>query len=123
MKKTMLEIAGCARASSTSGRPCPVSDLFGVEGGSCSSGSGGRRGGGERHRLGPADRRPRGSDRRGEPAPQQGHAEHPYVPLSLSDPGIGWVLAFTIAAEIGEIERFSEPQEAGGPRADPRVVE
>jgi transposase len=28
----------------------------------------------------------------------------------LSGLGIGWVLAFTIAAEIGEIERFSSPQ-------------
>ena len=39
-----------------------------------------------------------------------GHADHPYVPLLLSVPGIGWVLAFTIAAEIGETERFSSPQ-------------
>jgi transposase len=28
------------------------------------------------------------------------------VPLLLSVPGIGWVLAFTIAAEIGDINRF-----------------
>ena len=41
---------------------------------------------------------------------REGHAEHPYVPLLLSVPGIGWVLAFTIAAEIGEIERFSSPE-------------
>jgi transposase len=39
-----------------------------------------------------------------------GHADHPYIPLLMSSPGIGWVLAFTIAAEIGEIERFSSPQ-------------
>ena len=39
-------------------------------------------------------------------------ADHPYVPLLLTAPGIGWVLAFTIAAEIGEIERFASPQEA-----------
>jgi transposase len=32
------------------------------------------------------------------------------VPLLLSVPGIGWVLAFTIAAGIGQIERFSSPQ-------------
>jgi transposase len=37
------------------------------------------------------------------------HADHPYIPLLMSAPGIGWVLAFTIAAEIGEIERFSSP--------------
>ena len=41
---------------------------------------------------------------------REGHADHPYVPLLLSVPGIGWVLAFTIAAEIGEIERFSSPE-------------
>jgi transposase len=39
-----------------------------------------------------------------------GHADHPYIPLLMSSPGIGWVLAFTIAAEIGEIERFASPQ-------------
>jgi transposase len=43
---------------------------------------------------------------------RSGHANHPYVPLLLSVPGIGWVLAFTIAAEIGEIERFASPREA-----------
>jgi transposase len=41
---------------------------------------------------------------------REGHADHPYIPLLISAPGIGWVLAFTIAAEIGEIERFSSPQ-------------
>jgi transposase len=43
-----------------------------------------------------------------------GHADHPYVPLLLSVPGIGWVLAFTIAAEIGEVERFSTPEKFVG---------
>src|ERR1700694_2992326 len=37
---------------------------------------------------------------------KEGHAEHPYVPLLLTVPGIGWVLAFTIASEIGDISRF-----------------
>jgi transposase len=41
---------------------------------------------------------------------RDGHADHPYIPLLLSVPGIRWVLAFTIAAEIGEIERFSSPE-------------
>jgi len=41
-------------------------------------------------------------------------ADHPYVPLLMSAPGIGWVLAFTIAAEIGEIERFSSPTKLVG---------
>ena len=32
----------------------------------------------------------------------------------MSAPGIGWVLAFTIAAEIGEIERFPSPEKLAG---------
>ena len=36
-------------------------------------------------------------------------AEHRYVPLLMSCPGIAWVLAFTIASEIGDIERFPAP--------------
>ncbi len=39
-------------------------------------------------------------------------ADHPYVPLLMTAPGIGWVLAFTIAAEIGEIEQVQLTQEA-----------
>jgi len=45
---------------------------------------------------------------------KQGHADHPYIPLLMSAPGIGWVLAFTIASEIGEIERFQSPQKLAG---------
>jgi transposase len=45
---------------------------------------------------------------------KESHAEHPYIPLLMSVPGIGWVLAFTIAAEIGEIERFSSPAKLTG---------
>jgi transposase len=97
------------------GRPCPVSDLFGVEG----------------RRL---------LERLEVPEPwranitasvaliddlerqiaelnrrlRAGHADHRYVPLLLSVPGIGWVLAFTIAAEIGEIERFPSPEQLTG---------
>jgi transposase len=41
-------------------------------------------------------------------------ADHPYVPLLMTAPGIGWVLAFTIAAEIGQIERFNSPQKLVG---------
>ena len=41
---------------------------------------------------------------------RDGHADHPYIPLLMSAPGIGWVLAFTIAAEIGDINRFSRPE-------------
>ena len=39
-----------------------------------------------------------------------GHADHPYIPLLMSAPGIGWVLAFTIAAEIGEIDGSPHPR-------------
>ena len=45
---------------------------------------------------------------------REGHADHPYIPLLMSAPGIGWVLAFTIAAEIGEIERFPRPRSSTG---------
>ena len=91
----------------THGRPCPVSDLFGVRG---------------RQLLSRLDL----------PEPWQGTieaslrlideldreiggcerelrrlgADHRYVPLLCSVPGIGWVLAYTIAAEMGEIGRF-----------------
>ena len=41
-------------------------------------------------------------------------AAHPYVPLLMSAPGIGWVLAYTIASEIGEIERFASPKKLAG---------
>lgn len=41
---------------------------------------------------------------------QRAGADHRYVPLLMTCPGIGWVLAYTIAAEIGEIERFPTPK-------------
>jgi transposase len=41
-------------------------------------------------------------------------AEHRYVPLLLTVPGIGWVLAYTLAAEIGAIERFPSPRKLAG---------
>jgi transposase len=36
-------------------------------------------------------------------------AEHEYVPLLMSAPGIAWVLGYTIAAEIGDVHRFASP--------------
>jgi transposase len=97
------------------GKPCPVSDLFGVTG---------------RQLL----------DKMGVPEPWRGHveaavrlvdhlddqieeieeelrrdgADHPYVPLLMTVPGIGWVLAYTIAAEIGDISRFESPKKLAG---------
>lgn len=41
-------------------------------------------------------------------------ADHPYVPLLISVPGIAWVLAYTIAAEIGDITRFPSPKKLCG---------
>jgi transposase len=33
-------------------------------------------------------------------------ADHPYVPLLMTLPGVAWILGYTIAAEIGDIHRF-----------------
>ena len=99
-----LEPATSCLRPTTFGHPCPVTDLFGVAG---------------RQLL----------DRLARPQPwrgtvdalidhlerqiatinqelRAGGADHPYIPLLLTVPGIGWVLAFTIAAEIGDISRF-----------------
>ena len=55
---------------------------------------------------------------------KDGHADHPYIPLLMSAPGIGWVLAFTIAAEIGDINRFESPTKlAGYTGLCPRVIQ
>jgi transposase len=50
-------------------------------------------------------------------------ADHPYIPLLLTCPGIGWVLAYTIASEIGDISRFANARKLVGytglcPRVD-----
>src|ERR671930_2479017 len=99
----------------THGKPCPVSDLFGVSG----------------RRL---------LARLALPEPWQGTiqaslrlldelereisewsaelrrlgADHRYVALLCTVPGIGWVLAYTIAAEIGDISRFPTPRKLAG---------
>jgi transposase len=41
-------------------------------------------------------------------------ADHPYVPLLMTAPGIGWVLGYTIAAELGDISRFASPTKLCG---------
>jgi transposase len=97
------------------GKPCPVSDLFGIAG---------------RALL----------ERLALPEPWSGNvrasvrlidelereistceadlrrlgADHRYVPLLLTVPGVGWVLAYTIAAEIGDISRFASPSKLAG---------
>jgi transposase len=37
-------------------------------------------------------------------------ADHRYLPLPLSVPGIAWLLGDTIAAEIGDSNRFASPK-------------
>jgi len=97
------------------GRPCPVTDLFGVEGrqllarldvpepwrGNVTASI---------ELIDDLERQIDQINRR----LREGQADHPYVPLLLTVPGIGRVLAFTIAAEIGEIERFPSPQKFAG---------
>jgi transposase len=41
-------------------------------------------------------------------------ADHPYVALLMSAPGIAWVLAYTNAAEISDIGRFASPAKLAG---------
>jgi transposase len=41
-------------------------------------------------------------------------ADHPYVPLLTTIPGISWILGYTIAAEIGNIGRFASPKKLAG---------
>jgi transposase len=97
------------------GHPCPVADLFGVDG---------------RALLARLDL----------PAPWAGNvaaslalidnleaqidacerelrrlgADHPSIRLLMTAPGIAWVLGYTIAAEIGDIARFPSPKRLCG---------
>src|SRR3954451_25199420 len=97
------------------GHPCPVSDLFGAAG--------------RRLLAGLALPEPWGRDVAAavrliddlderiaacEAALRRLGAEHPYVPLLVTVPGIGPVLGYTIAAEIGDITRFSTPKKLVG---------
>jgi transposase len=41
-------------------------------------------------------------------------ADHRYVALLQTVPGIAWVLGYTIAAEIGDIDRFASPTKLAG---------
>jgi transposase len=97
------------------GKPCPVSDLFGLAG---------------RRLLGrlalpepwagtvaaslqlidELDRQITGC----EAELRRLGADHRYVALLTTVPGIAWVLAYTIAAEIGDIARFPSPRKLAG---------
>jgi transposase len=41
-------------------------------------------------------------------------ADHHYAPLLYTIPGIAWILAYTIASEIGDISRFASPRKLIG---------
>ena len=41
-------------------------------------------------------------------------AEHRYIPLLVTAPGLGWINAFTVASEIGDIARFASPAKLCG---------
>jgi transposase len=49
-----------------------------------------------------------------EAALRKAGADHRYVPTLMTAPGIGWVLGYTIAAEIGDIARFPSPKKLVG---------
>jgi transposase len=40
--------------------------------------------------------------------------DHRYIPLLVTAPGIGWINAYTIASEIGDIHRFASPAKLCG---------
>src|SRR5918997_2394484 len=97
------------------GKPCPVSDLFGVRGrqllarlqlpepwqGTVAA---------SLRLIDELDREINDCERE----LRRLGADHRYVPLLLTVPGIGWVLAYTIAAEIGNISRFPSPRKLAG---------
>src|SRR6187200_3066529 len=99
----------------THGKPCPVSDLFGVRGrqllaqlglpepwqGTIEA---------SLRLIDDLDREIAGCERE----LRQLGADHHYVPLLMTVPGISWVLAYTIAAEIGDIDRFPTPRKLAG---------
>lgn len=41
-------------------------------------------------------------------------ADHRYIPLLTTIPGVAWVLGYTISAEIGDISRFASPRKLIG---------
>jgi transposase len=99
----------------THGKPCPVSDLFGVRGRQLLSSL-------ELPEpwqstieanlrlIDDLDREINDCERE----LRRLGADHRYVPLLCTVPGISWVLAYTIAAELGDIARFPTPRKLAG---------
>jgi transposase len=51
-------------------------------------------------------------------------ADHRHIPLLVTAPGFGWINAFTVASEIGDIERFASPTKlCGYTGLCPRVIQ
>jgi transposase len=104
----------------TFGKPCPVSDLFGVAGRKLL----------ERLQVPEPwrdnlkasiiliDELDRQIDAIASELRHVG-ADHPYVPLLMSAPGVGWLVGFSIAYEIGDINRFPSPTVAGRSQSMP----
>jgi transposase len=95
------------------GRPCPVSDLFGAGGRQLLAHLGlpepwaGTTAAAVRL-IDDLDAQVEGCERQ----LRRLGADHPWVPLLMTVPGIAWVLGYTIAAELGDITRFPLTQEA-----------
>lgn len=99
----------------THGRPCPVSDLFGVRGREllaslCLPEPWAGTVVASLRLIDDLEREIAATERE----LRELGADHRYVPLLTSVPGIAWVLAYTIAAEIGDIARFSSPAKLVG---------
>jgi transposase len=99
----------------THGKPCPVSDLFGLRGRQLLAALGLPEPwqGTIEASLRLIDELEREIGERERELRRLG-ADHRYVPLLLTVPGISWVLAYTIAAEIGDIARFPSARKLAG---------
>ena len=92
------------------GKPCPVTDLFGAEGRAAQADGDPEPWRGDiTASVELIDHLERQIDQTNKRL-RAGHASHTPTSVAEERPGIGWVLAFTIAAEIGEIERFRAPR-------------
>ena len=63
----------------------------------------------QRRRQPGADRRPETADRAADGRAAAPGRRSPLYPLLVTAPGFGWINAYTVASEIGDIERFPSP--------------